>query len=169
MPAREVRHGRHHPSGVWKADVVPELEKAQDRLLLLLGWELLEGAREVPTRSGYCRSASAVVPVHARVQAWAPPSEVKPDEQFLDQQAVIEEDRRRRGHGLLVLEFWVLDAGQALLVSLCEHAPEFSPGSTDASGHHQRGVAEVNEPNLSTVVDAPAVTEFRGQARLSAV
>lgn len=56
-----------------------------------------------------------------------------------------------------------------MFVSIREHAAQLPPRSHDASGHNQRSVPQVDEPDFAAAVDAPTVAQFGGKVRLSAM
>lgn len=122
MTPGDPRHNRHEGSRVWKIDVIPELQEAQNRLLLLSARESLEGARKPAARTGNGCARGAVVPIRSRREARPTAPEVESDKELFDQQAVVEKHDCRSRHALLVRELWIIEARQALVVPLAEYA-----------------------------------------------
>lgn len=118
----EPRHYGHEESRAREVDVVPKLQEAQNRVLLLRRREPQERARELAARSGNGHSAGPVEPAGSRGQARPTASKVHSDEQFFDQQAVVEKNDCRSGHALLIREFWIMKARQALVVPFGKYA-----------------------------------------------
>jgi len=71
---------------------------------------------------------------------------------------------------LLIGKICVFDRRDPVLIcSAQQNAPQFGLGGLASAGQDQRSVAEVDERHLTATIDAPAVTQLSGQARLSAV
>lgn len=171
MAARDVRHHRNRDTGIGKPDVVTQFEQAQDRPLLFTGGELLERPGQAASRPG-CRSTTRpVVPVGRGVQLDATPRPVQTDEQFLDQQAVVENDvlRWRQRSGLLVDEVRVVHRGQPDVVAITKDTVQLGSRRGNAAGDDQGRATEVDDTDLATSVDPPASAQRRRQARLTSV
>ena len=93
---------------------------------------------------------------------------VEADEEFFDEEPVIEDDRGHRGH-LLIGQIWILDAGEAGLVAVSEHVAEFAARSLYAARDDQRGIAEIDDPYFAAVFDAPSVAKLGRQIGLATV
>jgi hypothetical protein len=68
---------------------------------------------------------------------------------------------------LLLGEIGVVDARQALVVPRSEDTAELPSGDVQAARHDQRGVPEVDEADLTAIIDSPAMAQLRWQARLT--
>ena len=93
---------------------------------------------------------------------------VEADEELFDQEPVIEDDRGDGGH-LLIGQVCVLDAGEAGLVAVSEHAAEFAPCGLHAARNDQGGIAEIDDPYFAAVFDAPPVAKLGRQIGLATV
>ena len=93
---------------------------------------------------------------------------VEADEEFFDQEPVIEDDRGDRGH-LLIGQVWVLDAGQAGLVAVSENVAEFATCGLHPARDDQGGIAEIDDPYFAAVFDAPPMAKLGWQIGLAAV
>jgi len=92
------------------------------------------------------------------VQLGSAPSTRKSDEQLLDEEAVIEDDgcRHRQRSSRLVGEIWVVDRRQRALVALGQHSAQLGARGANSAWDDERSIAEVDEADLATMVDAPA-------------
>lgn len=88
-------------------------------------------------------------------------------EDLLDEQPVIEDDVRDDLRALLIGQVEVRDTSESGLVPISENTAELVAGGLNAARNDQSGVAEVNDPDLPAFVDAPPVTQLRGQVRLT--
>lgn len=68
---------------------------------------------------------------------------------------------------LLISEIRIVNRRDAARVSIPQHPPEFLSGHRYAARYDERGVAEINETDLPTRVDTPAVTQLGRQTGLS--
>ena len=116
-------------------------------------------------RCYYRGTASPVVPIRGGV---ALAFLVEADEEFFDEEPVIEDDRGDRGH-LLIGQIWVLDVGEAGLVAASEHAAEFAARGLYAARNDQGGIAEIDDPYVAAVFDAPPVSKLGRQIGLATV
>jgi hypothetical protein len=67
---------------------------------------------------------------------------------------------------LLVYEIRITKSGDAELIPVGQDTPELAPRRLDATRDDERGGAKIDEPDVATLIDAPSVPEFGGQARL---
>jgi hypothetical protein len=128
--------------------------------------ETEERTGEVSASSADGGAAGSVVPGRRGV-ALADLGET--DEELLDEQPVIEDDVGEGLRHLLVGQIRVLDAGDAGLVAVSEHAAKLASSSLDAARNDQGGIAEVDDPDLAATFDAPPVAELRRQVGLPAM
>jgi hypothetical protein len=71
---------------------------------------------------------------------------------------------------LLVGKVGVVDQRQATFVAaLPEHTVQLGGGGPASSRDHQCGIPEVDDGDLSAVIDAPAVAKCGGQAGLASM
>lgn len=96
MPKGDVDHRGYSHSRVGQPDVVAQLEQAGDRPALLGGRELLKWPRQVATGADDGRTASAVVPVGRGVESDPRSVAGRPNEQFLDEEPVVQNDNALR-------------------------------------------------------------------------
>jgi transcriptional regulator with XRE-family HTH domain len=158
----------HHWNGrprVGESDGLGQRQQAAYRHRLVGGIETKKRAREVPPGSADGRTAGPVVPIRRGVTLALL---VEADEEFFDQEPVIEDDRRDGGH-LLIGQVWVLDAGEAGLVAVSEHVAEFAACGLHAARDDQGGVAEIDDPYFAAVFDAPPMAKLGRQIGLAAV
>ena len=94
-------------------------------------------------------------------------SSAEPDEQLLDQEAVVADEPSVRH--LLVGEVGVFDLADAGLVAVAKNAMKFLAGPRHPSGHDESRITEIDDAYLAAVADAPSMAKFRRQARLSPV
>ncbi len=158
MPARDPNHHWHGRAGVRERYVFPQLEQADDRSLLLSCFQFVERAGQVPARAEDRGTTGAVVPVRGRVKLG--PGFRETGEELLDQQPVVDDD----GPGstgqdwLLVGEVGVVNGGKTSAVALSKNPAELPPSHLHPSWDDQGGVAEIDEADLPTPVDAPTMT-----------
>jgi hypothetical protein len=170
MPGGDSGHCRHGPARIGERDVVAKLEQAQDRLLLFSRVQLFEWPRQVPTRPEHGGSTRPVVPVDGRVQL--NPGFGQADEELFDQQPVVEDHRpgsRSQLRRLLIGQVGVVDGGEPLGVATLEDPAELPASDLHAAGDDQGGVAEIDEADLSALVDTPPVSQVGRQAGLAAL
>ena len=168
MASRKLRHRRHSRARIRQPDVFSQLEKAEDRSLLLCEPNPLKGSRKVAAAAGDRCTASAVVPIRSRVDARTPASPIEAGKEFLDQQAVVEQHRSRARHlRLQVCEVGIVDRGKAGVVPLRQDPLELAPSGGHATRDNERRAAQVDESNFAALVDSPTVAQFCGQARLA--
>jgi hypothetical protein len=89
-----------------------------------------------------------------------PASARQPNEQLLDQKAIIDDHDRRRRHDerLLICEIGVFDGADASVVPLGKNATKFGSSGRQATRHDECCVPEVDEPDLAALVgDTPPV------------
>lgn len=70
---------------------------------------------------------------------------------------------------LLVGEVRLVDRRQTLSVPLRENPTEFRAGHRDTPGNDQGGFAQIDEPDLTAVFDAPPSAKFGRHTRLAPV
>lgn len=78
-------------------------------------------------------------------------------------------DADGNGPRLVVDEVWIVDGHQTSLVAIGQDAAKLRSGCRHPTGDYERRVPEVDEANLTSVIDAPTVAQLCGQARLAPV
>jgi hypothetical protein len=69
----------------------------------------------------------------------------------------------------LISQIWIVDGRHPVLIAIPEHATEFPAGHCYSPWYDEGCFAEIDEADLSTSLDTPAVTEVGRQAGLSSV
>ncbi len=165
MALGQLGHHWNRRPRVGKSDGLGQRQQAPYRGCLMGGIETKKRAREVSPGSADGGTAGPVVPKRRGVPLALL---VEADEEFFDQEPVIEDDRRNRGH-LLIGQVWVLDAGEAGLVAVAEHVAEFLACGLHAARHDQGGIAEIDDSYFAAMFDAPPMAELGRQTGLAAV
>jgi hypothetical protein len=170
MTHRDLGHARNGRSRIGEQDLASEFEKAQNRLFLLAFLQLLEWPRQMATCSNHRRTTCPVVPTSGGVQDNRP-AFGEANQQLLNQQSVVDYDQlSSRGHlGLVISEVWIVDRCDPIRVSFPQHATEFLTSHSYPARYDQGRLAEINEADLATRLDTPAVAQVGRQAGLSPV
>lgn len=166
MTLGDFGHRRHGLAGIGEAYVVSQSQQASDRRLLMNLVEVRERTRQMSACAGDGGSTGAVVPIRGGVKIAL---FAESDEQLFDQEPVIEDKSDRGTRHLLVGKFGVGDVSDRIVVPHLKNVAELSAGLFDTTGHDQRGIAEVDDPDLAAVIDAPPMTQFCRQARLASM
>lgn len=95
MAACDIDHRRNRDPRIREPDIVSQLEQAEDPSLLLETRKLLEWSGQVATSTGHRGATRAVVPVTGGVEFDPASGPAEADEEFLDEQAVVEDDGSR--------------------------------------------------------------------------
>lgn len=166
MSARKRCHLRHGSPWVGQGDVVSEHEKAGDSRALALLIQLTKWPGQMASRSECGRPVGSVVPVRRCREEKT--LKAKADKELLDQQPIIEYKRRKR-HVLLIGDIRVIKRQQSCLVAFAQHTMKLRTGAGKTSRNDQSSVPEVDEPDLSTLINAPPMSKFGGKAGLATV
>ncbi len=165
MALGQLGHHWNRRPWVGETDGVGQRQQAPYRRRLVRGIETKKRTRQVSPCSADGGTAGPVVP-RRRGEALALFGEA--DEEFFDQEPVIEDDRGDGGH-LLIGQVWVPDAGEASLVAVSEHVAEFTPCGLHAARDDQGSIAEIDDSYFATVFDAPPAAKLGRQIGLATV
>ena len=75
--------------------------------------------------------------------------------------------RAERANPLLVGQVWVVDRGQPSGIPVLEYPMQLQSGDIDPARDDQSSIAEVNEADLTAILNPPAVTKIGRQAGLA--
>ena len=127
-------------------------------MLLLVVVQFLERTGEMATRPEHGRATSSVVPVEGRTEGNVI-TLGESEQQLLNQQPVVDYDQLRspRHVELLISKIWIVNRRDPSRVSISQHSPQFLARHVYPAGYDQGGVPEVDESDLPTCLDAPAV------------